>query len=302
MLANPPPGMTGGAQPSGPGGKGPAEADASYKAVDTATRIGPQLELSAIEETPGTTTIEALAWQIDKTAKPVRNTVTGTVRSVTGSWAGGQEISAPKDLSQRLADDVNGLLVNNAPFSPGCSAATPALTLTFHTSTGDEQFADTCGLVQVLPVEGAIPELQTSDALNLDVNRAFGSLLVTPLPSSAPWPTSTAGAGRRADQLLTDAPATVSIETIQAVSKGKQRMTDQTFDLIGGQSRQDPGRPEGMQVYNGLPPAGCQPEMRLAIVDVTPGGKARPVPVVLQRGDDVRDQGRDPHRARRTAG
>ncbi|MDX6209010.1 MAG: hypothetical protein QOE24_1401, partial [Frankiales bacterium] len=46
----------------------------------------------------------------------------------------------------------------------------------------------TCGGVTVLPSSRAAPDLETSNAFNLDVNQAFVALMPTPLPSSAPLP------------------------------------------------------------------------------------------------------------------
>jgi hypothetical protein len=191
MTKQSPPGMTGGVQPPEPD-KGPPEAYAFYQSPDSATTIGPRISLSAVEYSPGTTTVEALAWQIDRTAKPVRDTVTGTVISVTASYRDGTTRSSTLSgaPAQQLATDVNALLVNRSAPAKGCGPATPTLTLEFRTSTGVATFADSCGLMTVLPLGSEVPELETSDALNLDVNRDFVSLLPTPRPSSAPLPTS----------------------------------------------------------------------------------------------------------------
>jgi hypothetical protein len=50
---------------------------------------------------------------------------------------------------------------------------------------GDQVFEDRCGEVWPVPGDGH-PPLVTSDALNLEVNHDFGSLMPTPPPSSAP--------------------------------------------------------------------------------------------------------------------
>jgi hypothetical protein len=275
LAANPPPGMTGGVQvPGGPGGKGPAETDASYKTPETVTTIGPRLELSAIEKTPGITTIEALAWQIDKTAKPVRDTVTGKVTAVWGSWSVGannaMEVTGP--TAQRLADDVNALLVNHSPLPHGCGPSTAALTLTFQTSTGEHTFADSCGLVRVLPSTTGLPELQTSDALNLDVNTAFARVLPTPLPSSAPLPTAGAPA-KSADEVITDSPTSVTVERILPVARGKQRMTEQTFTVTGSRAQQLVADLKALPVYKDAVPAGCMPDLTATTMRLTSAGR-----------------------------
>lgn len=160
---------------------------------------------------------------------------TGTVKSQTSERLMVRDCSRSLEIkgavAQRLADDVNALRPDNSPLPQTCGPATVYLALTFHTSSGDTLFLDSCGFVRAIPTCDAPERLrqwqwQTSDAFNLDVNTAFASLLPTPLASSAPLPARPPDKG--ADQVITDAPARVSIETIQAVSKGKQRMTDQT--------------------------------------------------------------------------
>jgi hypothetical protein len=276
MAAHVPVGLTGRVEPPGPN-KGLPQASASYRATDTTTTLGPRLELHAAQDPSGLTTVEALLWQIDKTAKPVRDQVTGTVESVTGTYSGGTDspLTVTGKTAQLLAFDLNALLVNGSTLPPGCDAATAALTLTFHTSTGQQSFSDSCGFVRVLPAVGADPELEASDAFNADVNAAFGSLVPSPLPSSAPLPTSpaTQTAGKTADQVISGYPSSVTIEAVLPVSKGKQRETDQTFTLTGDPQSRLVDDLRSTQVYTGPAPAGCQPFMRTTTIRVTSAGQ-----------------------------
>lgn len=191
MTARPPAGMTGGVEVRGPN-KGPADAEASYRAADTADLIGPRLDLYAIALPAGGSAISALAWDIRTASKPAADRVTGTVSSVTATYDEGtaspRTTTVAGTKAGRLADAFNGLLVNASHAVPACAQAAATLTLTFHTSTGDRMVSDSCGFVTVLPASGTAPELKTSNAFNLDVNQDFVGLMPTPLPSSAPLP------------------------------------------------------------------------------------------------------------------
>ena len=276
LSAHVPAGLTGGVAAAGPN-KGLPQTSASYRGIDTTTTLGPRLELEAEQDAAGVTTLSALIWQVDKTAKPVRDTVTGTIESVTGTYSGGT--GAPLTVTgapaQQLAFDLNALLVNDSTLPPGCDDSTAALTLTFSTSTGESQFSDSCGFVQVVPALGANPELETSDAFNTDVNQAFGSLVPNALPSSAPLPTSPAGqtSGKPADEVISGYPSGVTLEVVQPARGGGQRDTDQTFRLTGNTALRVVEDLRNTSVYDGPAPAGCQPDMRTTTIRVTSEGR-----------------------------
>jgi hypothetical protein len=191
MTARSPAGMTGGVMPPMPN-KGRPDAQADYKAADSSSLVGPRLHLYAIALPDGGTAISALAWDIQNSAKPAADLVAGTVVSVTGRYSygngGPQTGTLTGAPARQLGADFNALLVNTAPAGQGCARPAASLTLTFHTTHGDKAVKATCGGVTVLPSSRAAPDLETSNAFNLDVNQAFVALMPTPLPSSAPLP------------------------------------------------------------------------------------------------------------------
>jgi hypothetical protein len=197
MTVHPPAGMTGAVTPPMPN-KGHPDAQAHYRVADTAGRIGPRLELYAIELGDGRTAVSALAWQVEESAKPAADRLTGTVSSVTATYSDPagtpQSGTVSGSQAQELATDFNALLVNVPADSAPCPPAAPTLTLVFHSSTGNASVRDSCGLITMLPPKGGAPDLWTSDAFNLAVNRDFASLMPEPLPSSAPLPTVAASA------------------------------------------------------------------------------------------------------------
>ena len=176
--------------------KEPADAQASYRATDTAARIGPRVELYAVALPDGRTAVSALAWQIDESAKPAADRVTGTVGSVTGTYSDPagtpQTGTVAGSRAQQLAADFNDLLMSSPTEAAQCPSSAPLLTLVFHTSNGEKSVRDACGYLTLSPPEAA--PLEATDAFDLDVNRDFQSLMPEPLASSAPLPTVAASA------------------------------------------------------------------------------------------------------------
>ena len=235
MAVHPYPGLTGGYEPEPT--KGVADAQANYSAKPNDGVIGPRLQLYAISLPDGRTAVHAFAWEVDNSAKPDADRITGTVTSVTGATSSGST-TIKGDTAQQLVRDFNALLITAHPNH--CGPNVFSVVLTFHTRTGDVLATDACGDVTL---NGGRVVLEASDAFNLDINTDFVSLLPTPLPSSAPLPTSqvtpapSAAPTKNTDQVITDSPTSVTLEAVLPAGKGLQRWTDQTFVATGAWRR-----------------------------------------------------------------
>jgi hypothetical protein len=171
--------------------QGRAEVSASYDGAETAALDGPNLDLEAEAMPGGGTAVAAEAWAIVKPAKSTDQTVTGDVISVTASTGLAQALIAKTVTgaqAQRLALDLNALWVTVARRNHECGQSPTSMTLTFHTSAGQQSFALACGTVVALPSQPTDPLLGASTALGDDVDAAFPGLIPTPAPSTAPSP------------------------------------------------------------------------------------------------------------------